>query len=61
MKAFIEENYMQGNKSVTIGGYSEYESVVFEFNFKKETGMAYSEYLIQCRLQQASKLLWKQI
>ena len=25
--------------------------------FKKETGMAYSEYLIQCRIKQASRLL----
>lgn len=57
VKKYIEENYMQeislGQLAELVDMNASYLSSVF----KKETGMAYSEYLILCRVKQASRLL----
>ena len=57
VKAFIEENYMQEISLLQLADIVSMNPSYLSSIFKKETGMAYSEYLIQCRLQQASKLL----
>ena len=57
VKAFIEENFMQEINLSQLADMVSMNSSYLSSIFKKETGMAYSEYLIQCRLQQASKLL----
>ena len=57
IKKYIEENYMEeislGQLAELVDMNASYLSSVF----KKETGMTYSEYLILCRVQQASRLL----
>lgn len=57
IKKYIEENYMEeislGQLAELVDMNASYLSSVF----KKETGMAYSEYLILCRVKQASRLL----
>lgn len=57
VKAFIEENFMQEINLSQLADMVSMNSSYLSSIFKKETGMAYSEYLIHCRLQQASKLL----
>ena len=57
IKKYIEENYMEeislGQLAELVDMNASYLSSVF----KKETGMTYSEYLILCRVKQASRLL----
>lgn len=57
VKAFIEENYMSEISLMQLADIVSMNPSYLSSIFKKETGMAYSEYLIQCRLQQARKLL----
>lgn len=57
IKKYIEKNYMDeislGHLAELVDMNASYLSSVF----KKETGMTYSEYLILCRVKQASRLL----
>lgn len=57
VKEYIEENYMQEISLNQLAELVEMNASYLSSVFKKETGMAYSEYLIQCRIKQASRLL----
>lgn len=56
-KSYIEENYMHDISLSQLADIVEMNTSYLSSIFKKETGMTYSEYLIQCRLEQACKLL----
>lgn len=57
LKQYIEDHYMQdlslSRMAEMVGMNASYVSSMF----KRETGMTYSEYLFQCRVKQASRLL----
>ena len=57
IKKYIEVNYME---EISLGPLAELVDMNASYLssvFKKETGMTYSEYLILCRVKQASRLL----
>lgn len=57
LKQYIEEHYM---KEISLGQMAEMVDMNASYlssMFKHETGMTYSEYLFQCRVKQASRLL----
>lgn len=57
VKEYIEKNYMQEISLNQLAEMVDMNASYLSSVFKKETGMAYSEYLIQCRIKQASRLL----
>lgn len=57
VKEYIESNYMQEISLNQLAELVEMNASYLSSVFKKETGMTYSEYLIQCRVKQASRLL----
>lgn len=57
VKEYIEKNYMQEISLNQLAELVDMNASYLSSVFKKETGMAYSEYLVQCRIKQASRLL----
>lgn len=57
VKKYIEENYMQDVSLNQLAEVVDMNASYLSSVFKKETGMTYSDYLTQCRIQNASKLL----
>lgn len=57
VKKYIEENYMKEITLTQLAELVDMNASYLSSMFKKETGMAYSEYLIHCRLQKARHLL----
>ena len=57
IKKYIEENYMEESSLGQLAELVDMNASYLSSVFKKETGMTYSEYLILCRVKQASRLL----
>ncbi len=57
LKQYIEEHYMQEISLSRIAELVDMNASYLSSMFKRETGMTYSEYLFQCRVKQASRLL----
>lgn len=57
VKRYIEENFMREINLNRLAELVEMNPSYLSCIFKKETGITYSEYLIQCRVKQAARLL----
>lgn len=57
IKKYIEEHYMEEINLNQLAELVDMNASYLSSIFKKETGMTYSEYLIHCRTEQASRLL----
>lgn len=57
VKKYIEENFMQEISLTSLAELVDMNASYLSSVFKKETGMMYSEYLMQCRMKKAMQLL----
>lgn len=55
--SYIEKHYSERIREIDVAGVCGLQSVRFSLLFKKEQGITFQKYLIQCRIQKAVELL----